>query len=107
MTPMVHGDVSPGESPRKKSAKSAGFRARSNHGSRAELRLRTAASLVTWMVAAAVAQVAVGEELADASRQMEERLEMQILGSPGAAPSPVQPERTREESIEPWELVEV
>jgi hypothetical protein len=59
------------------------------------------------MLAAAVVQVAVGEEFAEASRRVEEKLELRILGSPLGPPASVQPERTREESIEPWELVEV
>ena len=34
-------------------------------------------------------------------------LELQILGDPAAAPGTTAPERTRDDSIEPWELVEV
>jgi hypothetical protein len=59
------------------------------------------------MACAVVAQLAVGAEFAEASRQVEDRLELQIQGNPASAPSPLQPERTREESIEPWELVSV
>jgi hypothetical protein len=95
---MVHGDVSPKRSPRQKRANPREMRA---------MRLYRALSLVTWMACAAIAQLAVGEEFAETSRQVEERLEMRILGSPAAVPGTVQPERTREESIEPWELVEV
>jgi hypothetical protein len=65
-----------------------------------------ALALVTWMAGAAVVEVAVGDEFSQASRQVEERLELQILGSPAAAP-PSAPERSREDSIEPWELVGV
>jgi hypothetical protein len=97
MTPMVHGDVSPRDARRTGGASAVG---------RGEMRLRTALALVTWMAGAAVVEVAVGDEFSQVSRQVEERLELQILGSP-AAPSPAAPERTREDSIEPWELVGV
>jgi len=70
------------------------------------MRVRTVLSVLTWMAAASVVEVAVGEEFAQAARQVEERLELQILGGP-AAPGTTAPERTRDESIEPWELVEV
>jgi hypothetical protein len=103
MTRMVHGDVSPRKSRRQK--------APNPRESLATLvcrvGLRRAAALATWMVAAAALQLAVGKEFAETSRQVEERLELQILGSPAPVPSTVQPERTREESIEPWELVGV
>jgi hypothetical protein len=94
MTPMVHGDVSPREA------------ARENPALRREMRWRTAFALVTWMAAAAIVELAVGDEFSRASRRVEERLELQILGSP-AAPIPATPERTRDDSIEPWELVGV
>jgi hypothetical protein len=59
------------------------------------------------MACAVVAQLAVGAEFAETARQVEERLELRILGNPASSPSTVQPERTRDESIEPWELVGV
>jgi len=71
------------------------------------MRVRTVLSVLTWMAAASVVEVAVGQEFAQAARQVEERLELQILGGPAAAPGTTPPERTRDDSIEPWELVEV
>jgi hypothetical protein len=64
-------------------------------------------ALASWMLAATVVEIAVGAEFAQSARQVEERLEMRILGSPAPAAPAASPEQTHDESIEPWELVSV
>ena len=60
-----------------------------------------------WMAAAWMVQVAAGSEIGRSSRQLEERLELRLIGAPVVPLDRERPARTREEPIEPWELVGV
>jgi hypothetical protein len=59
-----------------------------------------------WVVVAWLVEGAVGTDLGGAGHKLEERIEMQLRGG-ARLPRPPQPERTHEDSIEPWELVSV
>lgn len=49
----------------------------------------------------------MGPEIERLGHDLQERIEMQLKGG-GVLPQPVQqPERSHEDSIEPWELVSV
>jgi len=61
----------------------------------------------SWACAVCIVQVVVGVEIAGGVRQIEERIELRLKDGGAAAPRPRQPARTREERIEPWELVSV
>jgi len=65
------------------------------------------AAAASWVVAAWLAEGAVGADIGGAGRKLEERIEMQLKGGGTPPPSPKQPERSHEDSIEPWELVRV
>ena len=69
--------------------------------------MRFGVAAASWMTAASLAQGALGTDIGSLGRKLEERIELQLKG--GGPPSPLrpQPERTHEESIEPWELVSV
>ena len=61
----------------------------------------------SWIGAAVCAQGALGPEIERLGHDLQERIEMQLKGG-GVLPQPVQqPERSHEDSIEPWELVSV
>jgi hypothetical protein len=68
---------------------------------------RLAIAITSWVVAAWLAEGVLGTDIGRAGHLLEERIEMQLRGG-GAAPlAPEQPERSHEDSIEPWELVRV
>jgi hypothetical protein len=68
-------------------------------------------AVASWVAAVSVVEASVGSEIGQMARQLEERLELQIQGPPAAPldphPPAQRPERTRDDSIEPWELVSV
>jgi len=47
----------------------------------------------------------MGADIERAGRKLEERIEMQIKGGGAPVQPPKPPERSHEDSIEPWELV--
>jgi hypothetical protein len=60
-----------------------------------------------WVVSVWLAERALGADIGRAGHDAEERIELQLKGGIGS-PQPVeQPERSHEDSIEPWELVGV
>jgi hypothetical protein len=66
---------------------------------------RVAVAIAVWLGVAAVAQGAMGAELGDALRRLEEGIEQQ-LRSPASLQDPP-PRSSEPEPIEPWELVRV
>ncbi|HZU85260.1 MAG TPA: hypothetical protein VE987_20145 [Polyangiaceae bacterium] len=68
--------------------------------------MRFGVAAVPWVLAACFAQGALGTDIGSLGRKLLERIELQLKGR---APQPQhpQPERTHEDSIEPWELVSV
>jgi hypothetical protein len=68
--------------------------------------MRFGGAAVPWVAAACLAQGAVGAELGRIGRELEQHIEMQLKGG-APRPPPEQPQRTHEDSIEPWELVGV
>ena len=61
----------------------------------------------SWVLTAVSAQGVLGPDIERLGHDLEERIEMQLRGG-GVVPQPVQqPERSHEDSIEPWELVSV
>jgi hypothetical protein len=69
--------------------------------------VRLGVAAVSWAVAAWFAESTLGPDIGRASRRLEQRIEMQLKKEALPAPPPVQPERSHEEAIEPWELVGV
>jgi hypothetical protein len=61
---------------------------------------------VPWALVVWFAQGALGPELGRSGRPLQERIEMQLKGG-GVAPQPKQPDRSHEDSMDPWELVSV
>jgi hypothetical protein len=69
---------------------------------------RICLAVASWVAAVSVVELSVGSEIGQTARQLEERLELQLQGPPAAPLDPQRrPERTRDDSIEPWELVSV
>jgi hypothetical protein len=68
---------------------------------------RLGVAAVSWAMAAWLAEGAVGADLERPGRKLEERIEMQLRGGGSLPEPPKQPERTHDDSIEPWELVPV
>ncbi|MGA7122720.1 MAG: hypothetical protein WBY94_21650 [Polyangiaceae bacterium] len=70
---------------------------------------RLGVAVVSWVAAAWLAEGIVGTDIGRAGRKLEERIELQLQLKGGSAPLPPprQPERSHEDSIEPWELVRV
>lgn len=68
--------------------------------------MRFGIAAASWVVVAWLSEGALGAELGGACRKLEERIELQLRGG-ARAPQPQQPQRTHEDSIEPWELVSV
>jgi hypothetical protein len=72
--------------------------------------LRIAIAAATWAVTVGTVEVSAQSEIGRTAKQLEERIELQLrLMQRIQAPDPEQrsPERSHEESIEPWELVGV
>jgi len=68
---------------------------------------RLGVAVASWVIAAWLAEGVVGPDIGRAGRKLEERIEMQLKGGGAPLPPPKQPERSHEDSIEPWELVRV
>jgi hypothetical protein len=68
--------------------------------------MRLGFAVASWVLAAWLAEDALGPDIGRAGRRFEERIELQLKGGPLPSPPP-QPERSHEDSIEPWELVSV
>jgi hypothetical protein len=69
--------------------------------------MRLGVAAASWVLVAWLAEGAVGADIDRAGRKLEERIEMQLRGGSGLRQPVEQPERTHEDSIEPWELVGV
>ncbi len=72
--------------------------------------VRTAVAAATWAVTVGIVEAAAQSEIGRTARQLEERIELQLRRMDRATdPDPElrSPERSHEESIEPWELVGV
>jgi len=73
--------------------------------------LRVAVATATWATTVALVEASAESEIGRTARQLEERIELQLRSMDrgrAAAPQPEPtPERSHEESIEPWELVGV
>jgi hypothetical protein len=71
--------------------------------------IRIVIALSSWAVAVAFAEGEFGPDIGRAVHRVEERIEMQLKGGSSDVPAqaPVQPERSHEDAIEPWELVSV
>jgi hypothetical protein len=65
--------------------------------------LRISVAVASWAIAVSVVQVAVGVEIGRETHELEQRIELQLLGP--RPPDPGKPEKSHENSIEPWELV--
>jgi hypothetical protein len=73
--------------------------------------LRVGLAAVTWGATVLVVEAGAENEIGQATRQVEERIELQLelmdrFGAPTPPPDPA-PARSHEEPIEPWELVGV
>ncbi len=64
-------------------------------------------AVVTWVVAASIAQGVLGADIARAARRIELRFQEEIERRDAPPPTEQQPERSHDESFEPWELVSV
>jgi hypothetical protein len=67
-------------------------------------------AVATWAATVCIVEAAAQAEIGRTARQLEERIELQLrlmerVRAP--VPEPRAPERSHEESIEPWELVGV
>jgi hypothetical protein len=73
--------------------------------------LRVAAATATWAVTVSLVEASAESDIGRTARQLEERIELQLqLMEPGRIPAgqpDPPPERSHDESIEPWELVGV
>jgi hypothetical protein len=73
--------------------------------------LRVALATATWAATVAVVEASAESEIGRTSRQIEERIELQLRsmdrGRPAVPQADPPPQRPHDESIEPWELVGV
>jgi hypothetical protein len=60
-----------------------------------------------WVVCVWLAEGALGADIGRAGHDAEQRIEMQLKGGMGLPTPAPSPERSHEDSIEPWELVGV
>lgn len=70
-------------------------------------RVGKALVLGAWIVSALAVQSTVGVDIARSMHDDEERLELRIRGRHDPPANVATPPRTKEEAIEPWELVSV
>jgi hypothetical protein len=73
--------------------------------------LRVGVAVATWAATVVLVESSAESEIGRTARQLEERIELQLRsmdrgGAVAPQPDP-RPERSHEESIEPWELVGV
>ncbi len=69
--------------------------------------MRLGLAVASWVMAAVLAEQALGADIGRAGHRLEERIEMQLRGGAIPPPFPQQRERSHEDSIAPWELVNV
>jgi hypothetical protein len=69
--------------------------------------MRFGVAAASWIVGASIAEEALGTDIGRLGHQLEERIELQLKGGSIVRPPRPQPERSHEDSIEPWELVSV
>lgn len=69
--------------------------------------MRFGIAAASWIIGASIAEEALGTDIGSLGRKLEERIELQLKGGAPPLPPHQQPERTHEDSIEPWELVSV
>jgi hypothetical protein len=69
--------------------------------------MRLGVAAMSWMLCVWLVEVALGPDIGRAGQELEERIEMQLRGGTGSPQPAQQPERSHEDSIEPWELVGV
>jgi hypothetical protein len=72
--------------------------------------LQMAVAATTWIATVAIVEASAENEIGRTARQLEERIELQLRRMErfdAPVPEPRAPERSHEESIEPWELVGV
>jgi hypothetical protein len=69
--------------------------------------MRLGVAVASWVVAAWLAEGALGADIGRAGHKLEERIEMQLKGGAGPPQFAPPPARSHEEAIEPWELVGV
>jgi len=68
---------------------------------------RLGVAVASWVVAAWLAEGALGADIGREGHKLEERIEMRLKGGGALPQSAPQPARSHEDSIEPWELVSV
>jgi hypothetical protein len=73
--------------------------------------VRVAVAAATWAATVVAVEAAAESDIGRTRRQLEERIELQLRlmdrGHPAVPSRDPVPERSHEESIEPWELVGV
>lgn len=73
--------------------------------------VRVAVAAATWAATVVAVEAAAESDIGRTRRQLEERIELQLRlmdrGHPTVPSRDPSPERSHEESIEPWELVGV
>jgi hypothetical protein len=69
--------------------------------------MRFGLAAAPWVVCVWLAQGALGTDIGRAGHDVVKRIEMQLKGGAGLPQPAQQPERSHEDSIEPWELVGV
>ncbi len=67
--------------------------------------LRVTVAAASWAAAVSFVQGTVGADIAQGVRESEERIELRMRERREPPSGAVQPVKTHEESIEPWELV--
>ena len=72
-------------------------------------RMRLGVAAASWLLAAWLAEGMFGADIGRAGHKLERRIELQLQLKGGAPPpqAPTPPERSHEDSIEPWELISV
>lgn len=74
---------------------------------RARAGLRILVAVASWTLCASVVQEGFGDDVGQAARPLQERLELRVRERSDPPPESPPHERTHEDSIEPWELVSV
>lgn len=69
--------------------------------------MRVGIAAAPWVLSGWLAESALASDIGRTNRDIEERIEMQLKGGIGVPLPASQPERSHEDSIEPWELVGV
>jgi hypothetical protein len=73
--------------------------------------MRVGVAAVTWAATVGLVEASAEHDIGRTGRQLEDRIEQQLRlmerGRASAPPSDPTPERSHDDSIEPWELVGV